>query len=73
MPLDGTGNVDSHGDSSVNRDFLGISATLAHQRKCLVLDSFLIRGPMPRLSPLWEPVVFLSTLFRLLWTWYLNA
>ena len=45
VPLAGTGNVDSHGDFSVNRDFLGISATLAHQWKCLVLDSFLIRGP----------------------------
>ena len=46
VPLVGTGNVDFYGDSSVNRDFLGISATLAHQRKCLVLDSFLIRGPL---------------------------
>ena len=45
VPHAGTGNVNSHGDSSVNRDFLGISATLAHQWKCLVLDSFLIRGP----------------------------
>ena len=45
VPLAGNGNVDFHGDSSVSRDLLGISATLARQRKCLVLDSFLIRGP----------------------------
>ena len=46
VPLAGNGNVDFHGDSSVSRDLLGISATLARQRKCLVLDSFLIRGPL---------------------------
>ena len=32
VPLAGNGNVDFHGDSSVNRDLLGISATLACQR-----------------------------------------
>ena len=36
LPLAGNGNVDFHGDSSVSHDFLGISATLACQRKCLV-------------------------------------
>ena len=46
VPLVGNGNVDFHGESSVNRDLLGISATLACQRKCLVLDSFLIRRPL---------------------------
>ena len=43
--LAGNGNVDFHGDSSVSRDLLGISVTLSCQRKCLVLDSLLIRGP----------------------------
>ena len=33
VPLAGNGNVDFHG---VSHDFLGISATLAFQRKCLV-------------------------------------
>ena len=49
VPLAGNGNVDFHGDSSVNRDLLGISARLACQRKCLVLDSILIRGPLATL------------------------
>ena len=46
VPLVGNENIDFHGESSVNRDLLGISARLACQQKCLVLDSFLIRGPL---------------------------
>ena len=60
VPLAGNGNVDFHGDSSVNRDLLGISATLAFQRKCLVLDSILIRGPLA--TSLWFSFFFVSTL-----------
>ena len=52
-PLTGNGNVDFHGDSSVSRDLLCISATLACQRKCLVLDSLLIRGPF---ATSWSPM-----------------
>ena len=46
VPLVGNENVDFHGESSVNCDLLGISATLACRQKCLVLDSFLIRRPL---------------------------
>ena len=46
VPLVGNENVDFHGESSVNRDLFGISATLACRQKCLVLDSFLIRRPL---------------------------
>ena len=61
VPLAGNGNVDFHGDSSVSPDLLGISATLARQRKCLVLDSFLIRGPFATSWSLWDPVGFSYT------------
>ena len=81
VPLAGNGNVDFHGDSSVSRDLLGISATLARQRKCLVLDSFLIRGP---LATSWSSMglcgfLCFYTLVRpwsfgtLAESWYLNA
>ena len=81
VPLVGNENVDFHGESSVNRDLLGISATLARQRKCLVLDSILILGP-PAMS--WSTMglcgfLCFYTLVRpssfgtFAESWYLNA
>ena len=45
VPFAGNGNVDFHGNFFVSHDLLCLSVTLARQRKCLVLYSFLIRGP----------------------------
>ena len=58
-PLAGNGKVDFHGDSSVSHVFLGISVTLACQRKCLDCHVLVL------LRTLWVSLLYTSPSFWL--------